>query len=241
MMSCNDLGSRMKVYEKATQQMLPENLPVIIRLDGRCFHKLTKKFNKPFDLKFIKFMNKIALNLCRNEVQNVKLAYVQSDEISLLLYKDVLSQSWFGNKIQKMVSLASARASSYGNSINDSTANMLVMFDARAFILPPKEVCNYFIWRQKDWTRNSVQMYARSLYPHNSLQYKNQNDMKDMIFKKGFNWNDLGTHLKRGRCVYSIQEKVNGVDRKRWVIDNDIPIFTEDRKFIERYLKVGEL
>ncbi len=232
-----NLGNRMKVYEKATQQMLPENLPVIIRLDGRSFHRLTKKFEKPFDEKFIKFMNKIALDLCRNEVQNVRLAYIQSDEISLLLYKNVFAQSWFGNKLQKMVSLASARASAYATSISDSTADILTMFDARAFVLPPKEVCNYFIWRQKDWTRNSVQMYARSLYPHNRLQNKNQETMQDMIFKKGFNWNDLPTYLKRGRCVYPEQIKVNSIIRKLWMVDNDIPIFTEDRNFIEKYLE----
>ena len=29
-----------------------------------------------------------------------------------------------------------------------------------------KEVCNYFIWRQRDWERNSIQMLAQSLYSH---------------------------------------------------------------------------
>ena len=233
----DSLGDRMKVYERATQQTLTENLPIIIRLDGRCFHSLYKKLNRPFDDNLIAFMNRIALDLCENEIQNVQLAYIQSDEISLLIYKDTFATSWFGNRIQKMVSIASARASAYANTNNTLPTDRLIMFDARAFVLPLKDVCNYFIWRQKDWTKNSIQLYARSLYSHSQLKNKNCSDMQDMIFEKGYNWDKLSTYLKRGRCIYPEKLVVNDAERKAWVVDNDIPIFTEDREYVEKYLE----
>jgi len=52
-----DLDERMKNYEKKYE--LPINLPVIIRLDGRCFHTLTRGMEKPFDNIFIDMMNNV--------------------------------------------------------------------------------------------------------------------------------------------------------------------------------------
>ena len=49
------------------------------------FQKLSKTIlKKPFDDDFIDIMNKTAKYLCEN-IQGCKLAYVQSDEISLIL------------------------------------------------------------------------------------------------------------------------------------------------------------
>ena len=111
----NSLGGRMKQnYEDIFKHKLPERMPVIIRLDGRAFHTLTKKANKPFDNNFISLMNATALYLCMN-IDGCQLAYIQSDEISLLLhnYKTLNTQSWFNNEIQKMCSISAAMASSY--------------------------------------------------------------------------------------------------------------------------------
>ena len=214
----------MKSYED--EQVFTNNLPLIVRIDGRHFHSLVKhlKLNKPFDDLFIESMNSVGKDVA-NDMSNFRLAYIQSDEISFLLYpKTYRSQPWFGNKIQKVVSSASALASSYMSLIYDRP----IQFDARAFVLPPHEVVNYFIWRQRDWTRNSVQMMARSLYSQKQLHGKNQSAMQDMIHDKGQNWNDLPVHLRRGRCIIYENEK--------YVVDNDIPIFTEDRGYVEKHV-----
>lgn len=106
-----DLDIRMKGYEKVTDQKLIRRMPVIIRLDGRRFHSFTRGFKRPFDDILIDSMQKTALYLCKN-IQNCVLAYTQSDEISLLLidYKDFDTQTWFDNRIQKIVSTSAALA-----------------------------------------------------------------------------------------------------------------------------------
>ena len=61
----NKLGIRMKTYEKKWETNLDPTLPFMIRLDGHCFSKFTKQFDKPFDIRsmilstpFIYFLSK---------------------------------------------------------------------------------------------------------------------------------------------------------------------------------------
>lgn len=238
------LEDRMRSYEK--DMALTSNLPVIIRIDGRTFSRFTRGMDKPFDLNFIEMMNEIALGLC-NDMQNCRLAYLQSDEISFLLYQRIDSEAWFGNKVQKLCSIASSRASSIATRWvmeNIPEKNPVVSFDARANIYPLKDVVNYFIWRQRDWERNSLFMVASSYYSAKKLNNKNKSDQNEMIFQKDDNWNNYPTSLKRGRCAirettveFVENENFTGeVERSRWVIDNDIPIFTQDRDYIEERL-----
>ena len=52
-------------------------------------------------------------------------------------------------------------------------------FDSRAFNIPKEEVVNYFLFRQKDWERNSLSMYARTFFPiKNYLTNQNKNNTK---------------------------------------------------------------
>jgi len=230
------LGDRMKSYYESIYNIkLPMRIPIIIRLDGKAFHTLTKGLKRPFDTEFINLMNDTTKYLCEN-IQGVQLAYTQSDEISLLLhnYKKLNSQAWFGNEIQKIVSISASLASSYftKNIFKISKNDSIAQFDSRVFVLPENEVCNYFIWRQQDWERNSIQLLAQSLYSHKELHKKNCTDLQEMCWQKDENWNNLDTYLKRGRCV-----TYDG----KWSVDNEIPVFKQNRLFIEDHLKVDEI
>lgn len=223
------LGDRMKKYESCFRLALPSRMPVILRLDGQAFHTLTKKCKKPFDEDLIDALNFTAMHLCET-IQNAQIAYLQSDEISILIhnYKRLNSCAWFDNDIQKICSSSAAHASAKFSSLY-----RFATFDAKVFILPENEVNNYFVWRQQDWERNSIQMLARSVYSHKELISKKIPDMHEMLYKKGLNWSKLETHLKRGRCI----EKGTLTD---WVFDNDIPVFKNDHFYINKFLKVDE-
>ena len=269
-MSFDNLGDRMKDYENVPRISLTKKLPVIIRLDGKAFHSFTKGMKRPFDEVLIQAMQRTAQFLCEN-IMNCKLAYTQSDEISLLLidYEKNESQQWFQNSLQKMVSVAASMATLafnkalkdvvteieldallemtedgptiYGNDMTFYREKYLkAMFDARAFTLPKEEVCNYFIWRQQDATRNSIQMVAQSLFSHKQLHGKDCNVLQDMMFTEhGVNWNGYPTHQKRGTCIVKEQKDKDGAMRSRWVPDLNIPIFTQDRDYINKYVYVG--
>lgn len=75
---------------------------------------------------------------------------------------------------------------------------------------------------------------------------KTCNVLQDMLFKeKGINWNDLDAKYKRGTaCVkerFTIDdENGNESEVSRWVIDENMPILTQDRDYIEKLIFVGE-
>lgn len=112
------------------------------------------------------------------------------------------------------------------------------MFDSRVFILPKEEVVNCVIWRQQDATRNSINSVGHANFSHKQLQNKSCNDVQDMLMsEKGINWNDYTTTLKRGSCCIKMPQKINDGTkqefiRNKWIIDNEIPIFTQDKEYI---------
>ena len=64
-MFSDNLGDRMKLhYENLTKTKLIQEVPVIIRLDGKAFHTFTRKFAKPFDSILVKTMQETTKYLC---------------------------------------------------------------------------------------------------------------------------------------------------------------------------------
>lgn len=107
----NDLDSRMKDYEKRNRHYLQKRVPVIIRLDIRAGHTFLKGFKRPFDEVFIKSMQETAKYLCEN-IQNCKLSYQQSDEITLLLidYDKLNTDCFFNYRVDKLCSITASMA-----------------------------------------------------------------------------------------------------------------------------------
>lgn len=222
----DSLGDRMKYnYEDRYRIKLTRRMPVIIRLDGKGFHTLTKYYKKPYDMNFIDLMDHTTMYLTK-EIQGCKLGYCQSDEISLLLidYDKLTTQAWFDYNLQKIVSVSAAMASVSFSHFGKAMAT----FDARAFNIPREEVCNYFIWRQKDWIRNSVQMLAQAYFSQSELQNKKTSDMHEMLHEKGLNWANLSGRLKNGFFVYKNNEGKT--------LMNEHIILTENRSIIENLL-----
>jgi len=224
------LGDRMKsFYEDRTRISLQRRTYTIIRIDGKAFHTYTKGLKRPFDVGLIADMDATAAYLCKN-IMGAKLAYVQSDEISVLLtdFDDLGTQAWFDNNLQKMASIAASMATSEFNRLRlkrdlsileDVGQFKMAMFDARVFQIPTlTEVMNYFIWRQQDATRNSISSVAQSLYSHKELNGVSGDQKQEMIFQKGINWNDYSYREKRGGVITKVTY-VNGVQSKLYEID----------------------
>ena len=253
----DSLGDRMKTYEAVPKNYLTRRTPVIIRLDGCHFHTFTTGLHKPFDNVLTTAMRKTMKYMCEN-IQNCVLGYTQSDEITLVLcdYKNINTAAWFDNQVQKIVSVSSAFATFAFNKFFTETANYTIhsltlghveldpklenycntlkkridkgaLFDSRCFNIPKEEVCNCLIWRQQDATRNSIQSLAQCLFSHKELDGLNCNMLQDKMFtEKDVNWNDLPTSMKRGTCC--IKDENN-----KWFIDTEIPVFTQDRNYVE--------
>ena len=231
----DQLGDRMKdFYEDRTRFKLARRTNTIIRIDGKAFHTYTKGLKRPFDSGLMEDMNKSAEFLCQN-IQGSKFAYIQSDEISILVtdYDEISTHAWFDNNVQKMASIAASLATARFNQLRmlrkskevqrpfgedgEKIGNLdyldvqdfkLAMFDARVFQIPyQEEVINYFIWRQQDATRNSISSVAQANFSDKELHGKKTNQMQDMLMiEKGINWNDFTPREKRGSVIHKVEK-----------------------------------
>lgn len=254
----DSLGDRMKNnYENRAKTYLVRRMPVIIRLDGKAFHTFTKGFSRPYDTVFHTAMNDTLQYLCEH-IQGCKIGYTQSDEITLLLtdYETLTTDAWFDYSVQKLCSVSASMATLKFNQFFRDAINSFMndncgiddhvkalflardkgaMFDARCFNIPKEEVTNCFIWRQQDATRNAIQMLGQCNFSHKELHKKSCNDIQDMLMtRKNINFNDMPTEFKRGVCCVKNTEG-------KWFIDTEIPIFTQDRNYIdEKFITTGE-
>ena len=107
----DDLGIRMKEYEKRNQYYLQKRTPVAIRVDMRAGHTFTRGFKRPFDYIFMKSMQETAKYMCEN-MGNAKFAYVQSDEITIILtdYDTLETDCWFNYRTDKLCSISASMA-----------------------------------------------------------------------------------------------------------------------------------
>ncbi len=260
------LGDRMKAnYENRSKTYLTRRCPVIIRLDGKAFHSFTRGLKRPWDQVLHKAMVDTTKYLCAN-IQGCKLGYTQSDEITLLLtdFDTLTTDAWFGYSVQKVCSIAASMATLEFNRAFERAADEVIeaicalqdtdleqsylvalnkcittgaLFDARCFSIPKEEVANCFIWRQQDATRNAIQMLGQSYFSHKQLEHKTTGQIQDMLWKQhGVNFNNMPVPFKRGVCVKRETILKDNVERHAWVEDNNSPIFTKDRMYIEELL-----
>ena len=255
----DEIGDRMKqFYEDRTRFLLPRRTYTILRIDGKSFHSYCRGLKEPFDEGLIEDMDATACYLCKN-IQSSKFAFVQSDEISILMtdFDAIGTDAWFDGNIQKIVSVAAGLATAEFNRLRllrkfsnvVATIDVIMQvfkwatFDARVFTIPSKtEVGNMIVWRQKDATRNSISSVARSLYSQKEVDGKNSDQKQEMIFQKGINWNDYPAKLKRGRLVIKETVEMKTDKLAPYVKESsyfrtiwksvECPIFTQDMEFL---------
>jgi len=199
------LGNRIKRYERVFNQKLLPRTPLFIRVDGKAFHTFTKNCAKPFDNDLIGAMV-FAADQTAKEMSGFKLAYIQSDECTFMLsdYDNFETQGWFDYELNKVVSIAASSFTAWFNyywHLHLENTVATAMFDARAFSVPIEDAPNVFIWRQRDWERNSVQMLARAHFSHKQCEGKKIPELHEMLHKKGVNWTTLRNQLKNGTFI----------------------------------------
>lgn len=101
------------------------------------------------------------------------------------------------------------------------------VFDCRVWNVPNiEEGANVFLWREKDATRNSIQMAAQSVYSPNELMNKDCFELQEMLFQKGINWNNYPVSFRRGTFIQRQKSK-----EKLTVEDlESLPIMHEARR-----------
>lgn len=242
------LGDRMKDYEMAYDLSMPKKLPVIIRCDGKGFSRFTKlvQAEKPFDQSFSNAMKMAMLNTAQ-QIEGCVFGYTQSDEITYILRNDQSEESepWFGNRIQKVLSVVASMTSVHFAAQTSGLPS--AYFDARVFVVPNiQEALNCLVWRQNDATKNSIS--AACYYEvgkkvgkktaRKMMHGLNQKQQQELLFKEtNINWNNYPNKYKRGVACYKVKSvlNINGeeVERSNWFVNEDLPVFAKDQEFLK--------
>ncbi|XP_025409803.1 probable tRNA(His) guanylyltransferase isoform X2 [Sipha flava] len=137
-----------------------QNCWIVVRLDGRSFHRFTSshKFEKPNDKRALELMNRSAVAVME-ELQDVSLAYGQSDEYSFVLRKDTNMYNRRQSKI--MSAINSIFSASYVHYWSSYFKNIKLLyppsFDARTVLYPSDQnLRDYLSWRQADTHINNL-------------------------------------------------------------------------------------
>ncbi|KAJ7364236.1 tRNAHis guanylyltransferase-domain-containing protein [Mycena albidolilacea] len=214
------LGERMKRYEAATDQQLPNDQPALLRIDGHGFSKFTRGFSKPFDQRMHDTMAQTAADLLEY-FPAASLAYTQSDEITLVFPATATGRP-FNGRVGKLASLAAGYASTRFNhhlaKAADIPANKhgVAHFDARAFSVPDAaEALNNLIWRAKiDCRRNSIFGFGRSFFSTKQLHGLNGDAIVEKVLaEKGIDfWTSTPTWARYGTTVKRERYELDGID-----------------------------
>lgn len=159
-METSDLAKRMKRYEAVSKTTLVTRMPVILRIDGKAFHTLTRGFQKPFDRVLNLSMMETMRFLCKN-IQGCVLGYTQSDEITLVLvdYKKLTSNPWFDYEVQKMCSVGASMATVGFNNAFARRVEEFSIHGGGMSLVPP--FANGIIW-------SIVNKSKRTNFPHSA-------------------------------------------------------------------------
>ena len=207
----------MKEYEVYSSLKVPKNSKIIVRLDGRSFHKLASdlKLTKPYDENFYRVMADVCNDLF-NEF-SASFVYTFSDEISLLL-----ENIPFDGRVEKINSVIASFASSSFVMHYDADFKKPPAFDSRIIPVSDEDILKYFRWRQDESWRNCVNSHGishlKSKYSKSQandiIKGMKLNEVHELLFNDGINLNNVETYKKRGIGIYRKQKKVVGFNKK---------------------------
>lgn len=238
-MRFESLEEKCRRYQSLSDYRLLPNSYVVVHCDGRSFSKMIKnKFIKPFDDDFINMMNKTAEYLCEN-VACVKMAYVQSDEITLILSdldNECNGEFMFGGRFCKLQSIIASLATGKFNQLMmayaikkfdiNNTDDIIdfvynskpCQFDCKVWNVPNvNEAFAWLLYRQIDCIRNSKQQAAQAYLSHKELHGLNTDQqIQKLMDKYNIDWYlDFDDGKKYGRFITkTIQQYETVVNEK---------------------------
>lgn len=236
-MQFKSLEDKCLYYRGLGEYRLLPNSYVMVMLDGRSFsHSVKNRFRKPFDDDFIRMMNETAKYVCKN-VQGAKFAYVQSDEISIVLtdFDTPTTDAFFSNRLSKLHSIIASLATAKFNQLMyqyrfEKLVNLsgyapqlttsevveeleklpLYQFDCKCWNVPTyNDVFAWFLYRNIDCTKNSKQQTAQTYLPHKELMGKTTDIQIEYLKEvKNIDWNDFTPNKKWGRFIWKSEKEL---------------------------------
>ncbi|KAK3114317.1 tRNA-His guanylyltransferase [Teratosphaeriaceae sp. CCFEE 6253] len=206
------------VRDFETADFLPPSNWIVVRIDGRGFTKLSKKydFQKPNDRRALDLMNAAAVEVVRSFV-DVVFAYGQSDEYSFIFHE---SSTLFERRAAKLAtSVATAFTAEYCMQWPTLFPGLLLTrpypnFDGRCVCYPKRKILrDYLSWRQADCHINNL--YNSTFWnmvlkggmsttdAEQALKGTVSKDKNEILFSRfSINYNNEARIYRKGTAIY---------------------------------------
>lgn len=193
-------GDELKTWERKYETVYDGNGAIILRLDGRAFHSWTRCLTRPYDPRMHELMCRTMLRVAREF--HARYCYTQSDEISLVLFREGKGEWPFGGRLQKLVSVSASLAGvTFQRAITDLGIQSKVeaMFDCRAYAVPYKATAaKVILWREADAIRNSSLGRGQEFLSHKEMQGLSAREVRGRLRIMDKAWGDLPPERKFG-------------------------------------------
>jgi len=252
-MASFSLKDRISSYEDAYNYSIIQKLPIVVKLNGRSFSKLTSLLNKPFDIQFLNVMQDVCIKVAM-DAEGCVFAYSFNDEIILILKNDqsIRTMPWYDNNIQKIASVTSSLASiQFFSSAQKYNLNILgaPVFTSQVFAVPNiTEAVNVLIAKQQQSIQScisfacfyeTIKEYDDISLARSTLTQKTIDEKIELLQDLNVDYNSLNPEFKKGFACYKVPKVFDNEIKKKWIINNDIPTFSNNHEFITNILSIG--
>lgn len=230
-----------KLFE-ASDSLLP-NTWLVIRIDGRSFHKFsaTHEFAKPNDTRALKLMNAAARGVMRDLI-DITMAFGESDEYSFIVPPDCNMYQRRSSKLSStVVSLFTGYyVSLWSEYMEGVRLKYIPSFDSRVVVYPTdKNIRDYLSWRQADTHINNLfntcfwylveKADITEVEAEKRLRGTSSGQKNELLFSQfNTNYNNLPEMFRKGSFLYRKYETYdhvrgsgNTVTRTRTIIQED--------------------
>ncbi|KAF4517210.1 hypothetical protein B566_EDAN005264 [Ephemera danica] len=201
-----------------TEDKCLPNAWIVVRIDGKGFHKFSEKhnFEKPNDARALNLMVKAAA-VVMDEFKDICVAYGQSDEFSFVFRKETDVYKRRASKL--MTYVCSLFSSSYvffwsSHFGSDAPLKYPPAFDARVVLYPSTEnLRDYLSWRQADCHINNLYNTAFWALAEARLCGTFSSDKNEILFSKfGINYNNEPEMFRKGTVIVRSKLKKDSPD-----------------------------
>jgi len=236
-------------YEDIFDYEITSGLPIIVKLNGRHFSKITRNIVKPYSPELGNILHNTMFHSIV-EIEGAVFGYQFNDEVLFLLR----SEDAYNNRIQKLNSVASGlTALNFIKNLfaADDPPDLIgeALFECLVFPVPSvDEAITYFETKQNIcWhiaVNNAAEAELTKIHGKKQaegiLYRKNTSEKLEILKECGISLDIYPKEFYAGVCAYKVprlvKTKTGDINRKNWILDLD---FTAERTFLSNIFQSG--
>jgi len=252
-------NNRHDKYESIYDLQIIDRIPIIIRVNGRNFSRLTRRLDRPYCIKLINVFKNTLLQTIQ-VIDDAIFGFQYSDEFTFVLRNDrsYEYQPWCQNKVQDIASVISSMISInfFKNLVLEDDLNELdgdAIFKTKVFAMPSiNEAVHHIILKQQLCYGDAVFRAANAEFTkiygkteaNKRLFGKNLDEQIELLQSEcNIDYENYPKAYRFGIGAYKVPKIIKTIDgeiqKNKWIIDSNLPSFILDKSFLSNIIYSG--